>query len=333
MDMMRTLKIYQFLFIFILPALYGCPEDTGISTSTDVTSRIDEMLSPPSLNAAEAPEPRVLDGAEPSDDETPDSSAHSDRSEPCIDNPTGVEGAVSLANSGLEVSEAAERGGVFKFYDKFLSQGVPQQPLNDVLKYFNENQNKFENKNVISIADYSVNSKNKRFFLLDMKTGKVTKEVVAHGSGKRNGVRAGDPNHDGMLDKCLHDKPACCKMTPSSPGYNANDFNNCVQTNNCRQNMTRTGFMKVKAPYTSSQNFPALDSAGNNGIRIEGLEWRNRDAGSKGVVFHERWYVRGEGSVQGRSFGCPAFPPGKGAPLLKKMKGGSLYYSYAPQCN
>ncbi len=91
--------------------------------------------------------------------------------------------------------------------------------------------------------------------------------------------------------------------------------------------------MKVTNPYTSTTNFPDLDNEGNNGVRIEGLDWRNRDALAKGVVFHERWYVRGEGNVQGRSFGCPAFPPGKGAPLLSKMKGGSLYYSYAPQCN
>ncbi|MBT7609688.1 MAG: hypothetical protein HN576_08020 [Bacteriovoracaceae bacterium] len=331
--MKKKLKVYQLIFIFILPILCGCPETTGISTSTDVTSQLDEILSPPSINPAEDPVPRVLNGAEPSQDENADSSANTDRSLPCLDNPTGLEAATALANSGLEISETAERGGVFKFYDKFLSQGVAKKPLEDALKYFKENQDKFENKNVISIADYSLNSKNKRFYLLDMKTGKVTKEVVAHGSGKRDGIRVGDPDHDGMLDKCLHEGPACCLMTPSSPGYNASTFNECVQTNNCRQNMTRTGFMKVKNPYPSGQNFPALDSAGNNGVRIEGLEWRNRDAGSKGVVFHERWYVRGEGSLQGRSFGCPAFPPDKGAPLLKKMKGGSLYYSYAPQCN
>jgi hypothetical protein len=331
--MKRTIKIYQFLFIFMLPVLYGCPNDNGISTSGEITSRLDEILSPPTLNAAETPERRVIEGSEPSQDESPDLPTSADRSAPCPDTESGVEDAIALANNGLEVSEAAERGGVFKFYDNFISQGVPKQPLEDALKYFKENQNKFENKNVISIADYSIHSSQKRFFLLDMKTGKVTKEVVAHGSGKRDGVRAGDPNHDGILDKCKHTSPACCNQGPGTSGYNSSTYRSCVTTKNCQQNMTRVGFMKVKNPYQSSQNFPALDSAGHNGVRIEGLEDRNFEANSKGIVFHERWYVRGEGSVQGRSFGCPAFPPGKGAPLLSKMKGGSLYYSYAPQCN
>jgi hypothetical protein len=328
MDMKNKIKVYQFIVIFILPLIYGCPENDGISTSSDISSRLDEILAPPSINAAEVPEPRIAEGAEPTGDESEDSTTSTDRSEPCIDNPSGVEDAIALANSGLEVSEAAERGEVFKYYDKFISQGVPKTPLLDALRYFEKNQSKFENKNVISIADYSVNSKNKRFYLIDMKTGKVTKEVVAHGSGKRNGVRAGDPDHDGMLDKCVHAKPDCCQQKPGSTGYKS-----CVLNKKCHENMTRVGFMKINNPYTSSQNFPVIDSAGNNGIRIEGLEERNFEANGQGVVMHERWYVRGEGSVQGRSFGCPAFPPGKGAPLFKKIKGGSLYYSYAPQCN
>lgn len=333
--MFNKSKIYQFIFIFILPALYGCPEDQGISSSQDVSSRLDEILSPPSINAAERPEVRRPDGSEPRNDEIPDPSGDDHvhtGGEPC-NHDLGTEETENFAEVGLQISETAERGGVYKHYQSFLDQGVPKKPLEDALKFFEENQDKFENKNVISIADYSVHSSKKRFYLLDMKTGKVTKEVVAHGSGKRDGVRHGDPNHDGILDKCIHDAPACCSMTPSSPGYDSNAFKQCVMTNNCRQNMTRTGFMKVKNPYTSSQSFPALDNAGHNGVRIEGLDWRNFDANAKGVVFHERWYVRGEGSVQGRSFGCPAFPPGKGAPLLKRMKGGSLYYSYAPQCN
>jgi hypothetical protein len=35
----------------------------------------------------------------------------------------------------------------------------------------------------------------------------------------------------------------------------------------------------------------------------------------------------------GRSYGCPAFAPKKGAPLMAKMQGGSLFYAYAPVCS
>ncbi len=231
-----------------------------------------------------------------------------------------------------------------KHYDKFLSEGVPQKPLDEVIAYFHANQSTFENKEVVAIADYSADSRSKRFYLLDLSSGEVRKEVVAHGSGKsksRPGVRHGDPNHDGILDKCVHDEPSCCSMTPTSPGYQESAFKECLKANSCRDGMTRLGFMKVTMPHVyvprpadryRSVGFPAFDDKGNNAVAIEGLDWRNFAASDDGVVFHEMWYVRGEGSVQGRSYGTLAFQIGKGAPLFKRMAGGSLFYGYAPQC-
>ena len=45
---------------------------------------------------------------------------------------------------------------------------------------------------------------------------------------------------------------------------------------------------------------------------------------------HEAYY--NEREVMGRSYGCPAFRPGKGSPIFEKIQEGSLFYGYAPQC-
>ena len=230
-------------------------------------------------------------------------------------------------------------------YGKFLASGIPKSALDDALQFFASNQQKLENRNVVSIADYSAHSSEKRFYLLHLATGQVEKEVVAHGSGKsvkRGGARVGDPNHDGILDRCVHEAPACCTMTPTSPGYVANEFQACLAANDCREGMSLVGFMKVGEPYVHTKNlgsvslphnYPKIDDQENNAVKIDGLDWRNMDGTDKEFNFHEEWFVRGEGSVQGRSPGQPVFAEGKGAAFFKKMQGGSLYYAYAPQCN
>ena len=96
--------------------------------------------------------------------------------------------------------------------------------------------------------------------------------------------------------------------------------------------MTRLGAYKTGELFTTKQSFNNIDRNGNNAMRLHGLEWSNIDALKAEVIFHERWYVSGEGNTQGRSFGTFALPPGMGGPLLNKIKDGSLFYAYAPQC-
>ncbi|MEC7988158.1 MAG: murein L,D-transpeptidase catalytic domain family protein, partial [Myxococcota bacterium] len=67
-----------------------------------------------------------------------------------------------------------------------------------------------------------------------------------------------------------------------------------------------------------------------NGLRLDGLSITNGESLSRGVVMHEAYY--NEGETMGRSYGCPAFRPGKGSPIFEKIQTGSLFYGYAPQC-
>jgi hypothetical protein len=215
-----------------------------------------------------------------------------------------------------EVATEVESGNsqeICSLYKSFKAKGVPAEPLLQVLTYYKSSKSRFGNDRFVTIADYSQNSRKKRFYLLDLVTGAVSQEKVSHGSGTQNGVKLGDKGHDGMLDRCTSSR----KVRP-------------------RENMTRPGFYKVEGYYTSKSHigsWPSLVKGSNlNGMKLVGLSTTNDDALGRGVVMHEANYNSDGNAVMGRSYGCPAFAPGKGAPLMSKMRGGSLFYAYAPVC-
>ena len=214
-----------------------------------------------------------------------------------------------------ETSTFAKKKGnedVCTHYQRFLDAGVPKEPLNQALAFYTQKQ--FSNNRYVSIADYTQSSTKNRFYLLDLETGHVQKEKVSHGSGFQKGKKYGDPDHDGMLDSCQH--------------------------NGDRTNMTRVGFFTTAELYFSSahdakkgrKGWPDIqDSATRyNGLRLKGMSSSNKESYSRGVVMHEANYNKR--AKMGRSYGCPAFVPKKGREIMHKIKEGSLFYGYAPQC-
>jgi hypothetical protein len=215
-----------------------------------------------------------------------------------------------------EVAGEVESGNskeICSLYKNFKEKGVPAEPLLQVLTYYKSSKSRFGNDRYVTIADYSQNSRKKRFYMLNLMTGAVSQEKISHGSGNQNGVRLGDKRHDGMLDRCTSSR----KIRP-------------------RENMTRPGFYKVEGYYTSKSHigsWPNLVKGTKlNGMKLVGLSTTNDDALGRGVVMHEAKYNSVGNAVMGRSYGCPAFAPGKGAALMSKMRGGSLFYAYAPVC-
>ena len=222
-----------------------------------------------------------------------------------------------------------------KFYRKFVLMGVPADALKQALTYLEQNKGNFPKDNLVSIADYSQRSTEKRFYLLDLKRGRIKKHKVSHGSGKVKDVRYGDAtikkgkvvtksNHNGYMKRCRIPKD----KVPS----NSHD----------QWALTRSGFFKTKEFYFSSahdikkkgkKGWPQYFGAGTeilyNGMKMEGLvKGVNDKAEAQGVVMHEANYNTGD--VMGRSFGCPAFQPRDGRFIMNEIKGGSLYYSYTP---
>ena len=200
-----------------------------------------------------------------------------------------------------------------QFFDKFKAAGVNEKALKQALYFYEQNKDRFDKERYISIADYGMRSDESRFFILDMTTGIVTKEDVSHGSGNRNGRKIGDSSHDGRLNRCHH-------------GNNIND----------RTNMTRGGFFSTSSlrnsPNHGPSSWPSLDNRGNDSMWMDGLSpGVNEEARGAYVVMHGASYNKG--GIMGRSYGCPAFRPERAAAVINRIKGGSLYYSYVPQCS
>ena len=88
-----------------------------------------------------------------------------------------------------------DRDAILAKYDFVDPDGiVPERLLEDALVYYDVNLNRFNNKSVITIVDYSPHSRNERLFVIDMKQGSVWKLHVAHGSGS-------DPDRTGFAKK------------------------------------------------------------------------------------------------------------------------------------
>lgn len=217
--------------------------------------------------------------------------------------------------------QATLSGEACEHYDKFKKSGIDDKALKQALLYYQNNKDNLPNKRWVSVADYSLRSDKKRFYMLDMQTGKVIREKVSHGSGHQNGKKKGDLRHNGHLDKC-HD-------------------------NGNRTNMTRPGFFKTAEFYRSvshtdikvyngqkMREWPYIDNSNRtNAMRLDGLSpGINDHARRRGVVMHGAWY-NDIMSIMGRSYGCPAFQSDKAPEVLNRIKNGSLFYSYTPQCS
>lgn len=71
---------------------------------------------------------------------------------------------------------------------------VPTTPLVKTLEYYDANYSKLNNKNYISVVDFTQDSNSKRLYVIDMKSGAVSRYLVAHGMGS-------DPKHTGWATK------------------------------------------------------------------------------------------------------------------------------------
>ncbi len=67
---------------------------------------------------------------------------------------------------------------------------VPAKPLKTALEYYKANQASLGNPRYLSVIDYTQSSGSKRFYVIDMRTGRVERFLVAHGRGS-------DPSHTG----------------------------------------------------------------------------------------------------------------------------------------
>lgn len=204
--------------------------------------------------------------------------------------------------------------------EHFVNLGVPEKPLIEMMEFYEKNDGILYNKKFISLIDYSMNSKEKRFFIMDLESGELQREYVAHGSGRNKfGFPVADINHNGRLDRCTHSKLS------TKLGF----------TKHRRYGMTRPGFIRVDGTYHSSKfAYGEYErTKAPNALLLTGLSETSEDVRRNAVVIHEAWYVYDKSVKQGRTLGCPGVPKGRIASFIDKIKGGSLLYSYVPQCS
>lgn len=70
---------------------------------------------------------------------------------------------------------------------------IKDAPLKQALTYFEMNQSKFPNKNFIVVVDFTLNARQDRLFIINMKTGAVEPHMTTVGKGS-------DKNGDGKAD-------------------------------------------------------------------------------------------------------------------------------------
>ncbi|OIQ17019.1 MAG: hypothetical protein BM556_12445 [Bacteriovorax sp. MedPE-SWde] len=222
---------------------------------------------------------------------------------------------LTLAESLDEFSELS----LDEKYEHFASLGVPRRPLTHTFKFYEKNDKIIYNKRYVSIADYSQHSKNKRWYIMDMETGLLQREYVSHGSGRnRLGFPVADIGHRGKPKRCRHSRfSRRLRLVPHRIW-----------------GMTRPGFIRVDGTY-HSKKFAYGEykkTKAPNALLLTGLERSSSDVRRNAVVIHEAWYVKDKRVKQGRSLGCPSVPQGRMPHIIDKIKGGSLFYSYVPQC-
>lgn len=100
--------------------------------------------------------------------------------------------AEKFKNSAVPKTRDANWRAKYSHLDPYNE--VPYDLMNEALTYFDRNQSNFENRDYITIVDYSARSNFQRFFVINMETGEVMKARFGHGSG-------GDKDNDGYVEK------------------------------------------------------------------------------------------------------------------------------------
>ncbi len=143
--------------------------------------------------------------------------------------------------------------------------------------------------NLLSICDYSQSSYNKRLYVIDL-----VKQKVLFNTYVSHGKNCG--------------------------GEYATSFSNLDNSNK-----SSLGFLITAETYNGKDGFS---------MHFDGIEpGINDNVRERNIVMHGSWYVNAqradEGTMMGRSLGCPALSYGEHKQIIDVIKGGSCFFVYA----
>ena len=157
-------------------------------------------------------------------------------------------------------------------------------------------------KETYTIIDYSMNSSQKRLWVLNLQNKTVIfHEYVAHGKGGDSG-KGTDVKHDGKMS---------------------------TVSNESGSNQTSVGVFKTAETYIGQHGYS---------LNLDGLEKGFNDrARSRRIVVHGASYVSedfiNKNGQLGRSHGCPAVDQNISKELISTIQDGTLLFAYFPEDN
>lgn len=171
---------------------------------------------------------------------------------------------------------------------------LPCGALNRAVHYLRTHRSEFPNRRFLTIIDYTEPSTSKRFFLIDLDTGTVTRLLVSHGknSGKLYATRFS--NRPDSLE-------SPCGFFLTGPEY--------------------------YGPHGPSMVLYGLQKGINDNSFARKIVMHGAYYVSRGAIRLNR---RLHGMARlGLSEGCPAIPMSEAQVVINKIKNGSLLYVYS----
>lgn len=180
-----------------------------------------------------------------------------------------------------------------KMYDslKLNMSGLSEQAFASAVKGYEylKLKGKIGNENILSIADFSRPSSQKRFFVIDLKNLKVLfNTYVAHGQNSGAAMATQFSNTPESLQSSLG-------FFTTSSTYNG-----------------KNGYSMHLKGMENGIN----DKAEERAIVMHGAPYINEN------IINDRGYI-------GRSWGCPALPEKLNKPIIDKIKNGSCLFIYS----
>ncbi len=182
-------------------------------------------------------------------------------------------------------------------YDELELQkkGLSEDAFIYAMKGFDKlvKEGKVSNKRLLTVADFTKSSAQKRFFVIDVKNEKVLYHTwVAHGRG--------------------------------SGGEFANSFSNIPESY-----QSSLGFYVTSGTYNGKNGFSMRLEGLEAGINSNAL---NRAIVIHGAPYVSQGFINARGYI-GRSHGCPALPENLNKPIIETIKDGSLLFIYSTKNN
>lgn len=194
-----------------------------------------------------------------------------------------------LAKTSVEVWQQFQRNTDCSASE--CAKNVPSVPLEMALSYYQRNRAKFSNHHHIGIIDFTKNSKDKRFYIINLKNGSTKVIHTTHGKKTEGGLGV------------------------------AEFFSNIEGSNMSSLGIYKTDEEYYYGKYGKSLKLIGLSESNSNAYK--------RAIVIHSAPYAEEWFISEKGRL-GLSLGCPAVSSDHIEYVIDRLIGGGLLLIYHP---